>query len=54
MLIEFTLSVYVDPKGKDDCLSDDQSEGLNSILSDLEEVFGKNDLDINDAGWREV
>jgi hypothetical protein len=55
MLIQFTLSVNVDAKGKDDeYLSDDQSEGLHEVLNDLEEVLGKHDLELNDSGWEEI
>ena len=54
MLIEFTLSVNVDGKGKDDCLSEDQSEGLHGVLSELEEVLGKHSLELNDSSWEEI
>jgi len=55
MLIEFTLRVEVDPKGIDnEYLSDEQSEGLDIVLSDLEEVLGRHSLDLDDSMWEEI
>ena len=54
MLVEFTLSVQVEPFGKDGYLTDDQSEGLDAILSSFEEILGKNNLELDNSIWEEV
>ena len=54
MLIEFTLTVEVEPFGKDDELSEDQEFALDSVQSDLEEVLGKHSLSLDESYWRET
>jgi len=54
MLIQFTLSVEVEPLGRGDELSEKQTEALNTVLSNLEEVLGKVSLELDDSCWEEM
>mgnify|MGYP001457117765 CR=1 FL=1 len=50
MLIEFTVRVEVE---KDE-LTEEMYEGFDKILSDMEEVIGKESLTLDDSLWEEV
>lgn len=50
MLIEFTIRVEVE---KDE-LTEDMYDGFDKILSNIEEVIGKESLTLDDSSWEEV
>ena len=54
MKIEFALSVDIEPRGKHEELTEDQEIALDKVLSNLEEVLGKEGLELDDSCWEEV
>ena len=56
MIIRFELTVEIDDisKSGEDGLTEEQSEGLGKILSNMEEIVGKEDLTLDDSSWEEV
>jgi hypothetical protein len=50
MLIRFTITVEVER----DELTDDISEGLDGLLSDMEDIANKAGLNIDDYSWEEL
>ena len=54
MLIEFRLTVEVDPKGDRDELTEYQEEGLDLFSDNLEKVLETCGLKATESYWREI
>ena len=53
MLIEFTISIEVEPEDKEE-LSEEQYKEMDQMCSDFEEIIAKKNYSLNEAVWQMI